>query len=196
MRHDHCVFRLYDELGTEQSAAALASDLEAFGITRARWATRYATFAAGFRGPVAADEATFESLLWRQLQLLHDHDRVRHSWDPRVSSNPNDPSFSFSVAGEAYFVVGLHAASSRSARRFAWPVLCFNAHEQFEELRQVGVFERMRSKVRARDRALHGRGNPTLSDFGITSEAGQYSGRHNEPGWRCPLHTAPPSPQA
>jgi FPC/CPF motif-containing protein YcgG len=88
----------------------------------------------------------------------------------------------------AFFVVGLHPASSRFARRFAWPTLVFNAHHQFERLRSEGGYARMQEVIRARERKLQGTLNPNLGDFGVRSEARQYSGRPVQEGWRCPFH--------
>ena len=183
---------VYDELGAPRATAGLMRDLTAFAEhldARARVGERQgalSTFVASFLGPVPADEAAFERLLWAQLQALHDDDPSR-AWDPSVSSDPEDTHFSFSVAGRAFFVVGLHAASTRWARRFAWPTLIFNPHTQFERLREQGHFARLQGLIRARERALQGSLNANLSDFGERSEARQYSGRPVEEAWRCPF---------
>ena len=42
-------------------------------------------------------------------------------WDPRVSDDPANPHFAFSVGGTAFFVVGLHPQASRIARRTPCP---------------------------------------------------------------------------
>ena len=81
----------------------------------------------------------------------------------------------------------MHPASSRHARRFAWPLLVFNAHEQFERLRAQGRFEKLRALIREREWALQGSLNPNLGDFGERSEARQYAGRSVEGEWRCPF---------
>jgi hypothetical protein len=188
-------FGLYDEMGAPGTTPALAYDLCEYARERPGFETDYATYVACFASPVAADEPGWERLLWSQLQALHDLDRTHHAWDPSVSSDPEDPGFSFSFAGTAFFVVGLHPASSRHARRFAWPTLVFNAHEQFERLRERGRFERVRSAVRARDYKLQGSLNPNLSDFGDRSEARQYSGRAVEEGWRCPFRAGGREPR-
>lgn len=180
-------FGLYDELDAPASTAGLAYDLCEYVRERPTFATDYATFVASFVAPVAATEREWERLLWSQLQRLHDLDREFHDWDARVGSDPQAPDFSFSFAGTAFFVVGLHPASSRHARRFAWPTLVFNAHEQFERLREQHQFERMRQTVRARDFKLQGSLNPNLSNFGEQSEARQYSGRAVEKDWQCPF---------
>ena len=93
------------------------------------------------------------------------------------SSDPADPHFSFSFGGQALYVIGMHAKSSREARRFRWPALVFNPHEQFERLRADGKWKHMQETIRHRDLVLQGTINPMLSDFGEHSEARQYSGR-------------------
>ena len=84
-------------------------------------------------------------------------------------------------------MIGLHPNASRPARRFRYPTLVFNSHEQFERLRQDGRFEKMKQIIRARDEALAGSVNPMLADFGSGSEAAQYSGREVGPDWKCPF---------
>jgi FPC/CPF motif-containing protein YcgG len=169
--------------------AGLARDLFEFVEDLPSIGGGFTTFLATFRGPNAIDEVDFERLLWAQLQGLYEQDRLHHGWDPSVSSDPEDPDFSFSFAGRAFFVVGLHPASSRYARRFAWPTLVFNVHEQFERLREGGNFARVREVIRAREIELQGSLNPNLSDFGELPEARQYSGRPVGKGWRCPFDT-------
>ena len=185
-------FGLYPAMGSLEATAGLARDLFTFQQERKRWDTVYATFLASFAAPVALDEVAFESALWDQLQRLHEMDRHFHGWDPSVSDDPSRADFSFSFGGQAYFVVGLHAASSRWTRRFAWPTLVFNAHEQFEELRRKGSFKRVQEVVRTRDQLLQGSINPSLGEYGEYPEARQYSGRAVEPDWRCPFHAGEP----
>jgi hypothetical protein len=138
-------------------------------------------------GAAPEDETEFEALLWQQLQALHDADATR-GWAPSVSDRPEDPRFAFSFAGMAFFVVGLHPASSRLARRFGWPVLVFNPRAQFDRLREDGRYGGLRDRIRTREMALQGDLNPNLAEFGEASEARQYSGRAVESEWRCPFH--------
>lgn len=141
-----------------------------------------------FSGPDNLNEAAFEAALWSRLQALSDIDAARgHAYDRRVSEAPDDPQFSLSLAGEAFFVIGLHPAASRPARRFATPALVFNPHDQFEHLRRSGRYERLSCKILARDRTLAGSDNPMLARFGATSEARQYSGRVVAADWTCPF---------
>lgn len=134
------------------------------------------------------DEPTFERNLWARLQSLTDKDEwLGQRPDPRVSHDPEDPHFSLSFGGEAFFVVGLHPHASRPARRFERPALVFNLHDQFEQLRAQGRYEKLRESIIARDVALAGEPNPMLARHGTVSEARQYSGRVVDPEWRCPF---------
>jgi FPC/CPF motif-containing protein YcgG len=180
---------LYEEMGSPGATAGLARDLFTFLGEQAEMEGPFTTFLAAFTGPVVAEEKEFERLLWQQLQALHDLDAPHHEWDPAVSSDPDDPHFSFSFAGRGFFVIGLHAASSRWARRFAWPTLVFNAHEQFEALRERGKFQPLQEAIRDREIALQGSLNPNVRDFGEASEARQYSGRAVGKRWKCPFHS-------
>lgn len=86
--------------------------------------------------------------------------------DPGVSSDPASCEFSFSIAGRAFFIVGLHPSSSRISRCAPVPCLAFNFHDQFQLLRTSGKFEKMQRSIRTRDVALQGSANPALKSFG------------------------------
>ena len=154
-----------------------------------RATSEYATFVAIFKRPRELNEIEFENLFWQQLRALHRYDGAHFDWDPSVGSHPADPHFSFSFAGQALYVIGMHPNSSREARRFPWPALVFNPHEQFERLRADGKWKRMQETIRSRDFELQGSINPMLSDFGEQSEARQYSGRAVEDNWQAPFPT-------
>lgn len=185
LRHDAHRVAAYGPIGSAEATAQLARDLAEFAPAAA--AAEFATFVAAFLGAAPEDEAEVEALLWAQLQALHEADLTR-GWAPSVSDRPEDPRFAFSFAGTAFFVVGLHPASSRLARRFGWPALVFNPRAQFERLRADGRYGGLRDRIRAREIALQGDLNPNLAEFGEASEARQYSGRAAEPEWRCPFH--------
>lgn len=180
-------FGTYARLDDPAVTAGLARDLFAFVAERLGFASDFTTFVAVFRARTHGGEQGFERALWSQLQRLHDLDASFHPWDPRVSDDPDDPRFSFSFAGNAFFIVGMHAEASRAARRFAWPALVFNAHEQFEHLREDGRFEGLQRQIRDRELRLDGELNPNLTDYGHHSEARQYSGRPTDETWRCPF---------
>ena len=153
--------------------------------------TLFRSLAIVFEGPAVMTEPEFERNLWDRLQSLSDKDVwLGQPYDPSVSADPGDPHFSLSFGGEAFFVVGLHPGASRPARRFAFPTLVFNLHDQFELLRAQGKYEGMREKILTRDEALAGSRNPMLARHGETSEARQYSGRAVGPDWRCPFRYA------
>ena len=146
------------------------------------------SLAAVFEGPFDLSEEAFEAAMWERLQSLSDKDEWRgQSYAECVSPDPEDPHFSLSFGGEAFFVVGLHPNASRAARRFPRPTLVFNLHDQFERLRAEGRYERMREKILERDVALAGSVNPMLARHGEASEARQYSGRAVDAAWQCPF---------
>lgn len=133
------------------------------------------------------NEAMFERFLWMRLQALSDLDSVQYPYDQRVSPDPHSDQFSFSLKEEAFFVIGLNPDSSREARRFKYPTLVFNPHAQFEELRSLKRYDKMKNIVRKRDVALSGSINPMLQDFGAASEVYQYSGMQYDSNWQCPF---------
>ncbi|MBB4304600.1 hypothetical protein GGD81_003660 [Rhodobium orientis] len=146
------------------------------------------SFVAIFHGPTDLDEKAFELALWDRVQCLHNLDVVAGTtWSDTVDNDPSSPHFSLSLAGEPYFIIGLHPNASRPARRFHRPAMVFNSHVQFERLRADGRFDKMKEIVRKRDADLAGDVNPMLDDFGEASEARQYSGRAVDPGWEAPF---------
>lgn len=141
-----------------------------------------------FEGSEEASEAEFEAHMWDRIQSLSDKDDLwfEQPRDRRVSDDPDDPHFSLSFGGEAFFVVGLHPEASRPARRFERPALVFNLHDQFEQLRAQDRYEKLRDSILERDEALAGSINPMLQRHGEGSEARQYSGRAVADDWQCP----------
>lgn len=178
----------YDEMNAPETNRVLAHDLQSFAAEQKEASTNYASFAAVFAAPVIENESAWENLLWTQLKNLHELDRRQFAWDSSVSSDPEDVNFSFSFAGTGFFIVGLHPNSSRLARQFSRATMVFNPHSQFDRLREFGQYERIQKTIRAREMKLQGSLNPNLSDFGIESEARQYSGRAVEENWKCPFH--------
>jgi FPC/CPF motif-containing protein YcgG len=82
-------------------------------------------------------------------------------WDERVASEPDSPHFSL--------------------------VLVFNLRAQFEQLREAGRCEKLRSSILPRDEALAGSVNPMLAWHGGVSEARRYNGRMVDEEWCCPF---------
>lgn len=159
------------------------------------WAERYRDDSEGlrslavvFEGPGNLDEKGFEAAMWERIQSFADKDSwLGQRYDAKVSRDPEDPHFALSFGGEAFFVVGLHPAASRPARRYPSPVMVFNLHDQFERLREEGRYQRMRDAILARDKALAGDINPMLAEHGQGSSARQYSGRAVDEDWACPF---------
>ena len=54
------------------------------------------------------------------------------------------------IAGKSFYIVGLHPNSSRLARRSPFTAIAFNLHWQFEKLREMGTFIRVRNTIRKR----------------------------------------------
>ncbi len=138
-----------------------------------------------FKGPEQCSEEYFDTMMWQRLQGISGHDD--HNWDHRVSNDPSDVDFSFSIKEEAFYIIGLHPGSSRKARQFRYPAIVFNPHEQFELLREANRYDTMKETVRKRDKVFSGSVNPMLADFGKSSEVYQYSGRVYDESWKCPF---------
>lgn len=147
----------------------------------------YHSAAIIFTGPEIFSEQMFDELMWQRLQALSTLDAEKYPYDCRVSSDPKAANFSFSLKREAFYIVGLHPASSRLTRQFQYPTLVFNPHAQFELLRETLKYDNIKGAVRKRDIAYSGSVNPMLMDFGEASEVYQYSGRNYNDSWECPL---------
>lgn len=146
------------------------------------------TFVLTFSDKNFADEALFESFVWRTLTEMHAYDRdAGYTWSDECSPDPASPQFGFSLVNEPFFVVGLHPQSSRQSRRSPVPALVFNAHRQFRHLKKLGMFEKMQTEIRRREISIQGELNPNLSNFGEDSEARQYAGNATASVWSCPF---------
>lgn len=182
----------YKHLAHLSSVAAMGRDLKRF-VGEYQKIGRYNTFVAVFKYPQITTEDQFETLLWKHLQLLHNHD-IDH-WDPHYSPNPEDPNFAFSFDGEAFFVVGMHPGASRFARRFGYTVLVFNPESQIRNLKENNKLARFSEVVRTRDTLFQGTLNPSLPLDGSTTggEAQVYSGKPHPAGskYQCPFHPRP-----
>jgi len=178
---------LYPDFNEESTLLKLLDDLECFINQYDFDSNEFESFMAVFPNNSVATEIDFEKQLWTILQKLHDLDD--HKWDASVSANPNDPDFSFSLKGKAFYIVGLHPNSSRIARQSPYTTIVFNLHWQFEKLREMGTYKKVKKRIRKRDKKLQGTINPVLKDFGNDTETKQYSGRNVESNWKCPFHT-------
>lgn len=179
--------KIYEKLGSKSTAANLLEDLQQYVDSYNFNDNKFKSFIAVFPNADVVSEIEFENLMWRQLQFIHDKDKK--DWDHRVSKNPKDDNFSFSIARRAFYIVGMHPKSSRLARQAPYATLVFNLHWQFEKLREMNAYYKVRDKIRERDAELQGSINPVLKDFGQDSEAKQYSGRNVGNAWKCPFHS-------
>jgi len=183
---DQFTLKTYNDFGSIETSARLLKDLKDYIEAYDFESNDFKTFLAVFPNSPEYSEISFEELLWKQLGNIHKLDNEQ--WDPAVSDDPKDENFSFSIAGKAFYVVGLHPNSSRKARQSPYTTLTFNLHWQFEKLREMGTYQKVRDRIRDRDVALQGSINPMLEDFGNNSEAKQYSGRKVDKEWKCPFH--------
>lgn len=175
------------DMGDDSIALSLYEAVKDFGKTLKNDSVHLQSFVVIF-DEHNLSEKEFEKLLWQTLQSLHDIDAEKNvAWSRQCDSSPESPHFSMSVAGQAYFIVGLHPRASREARQMPFPVMVFNSHEQFEALRESGKFQKMQTVIRKRDESVHGNINPMLDNYGELSEALQYSGRKLPSNWKCPL---------
>jgi len=178
--------KTYGSILKESSAKKINRDLFNFLEHYDFEDNKFRSFVACFENDEFQSELKFEKALWDFLQNLHNYDDK--PWDSSVSDCPDDPDFSFSIQGRAFYVVGLHPKSSRIARRSPYVTVVFNLHHQFENLREMGVFQNVRDRIRKNDRQIQGNINPVLRDFGTDTETKQYSGRQVEDHWKCPFH--------
>lgn len=135
------------------------------------------------------NEEDFEDALWAKLQSLHNLDSKLYGWDNRVSCDPSSTQFSFSLGGEAFFIIGLNPFSNRRSRRYTQPALVFNMHSQFEAMKKENTFTPLRDSIRKKDEVFCGSPNSMLQDHGNETEAKQYSGRVLPKNWQCPFST-------
>ena len=189
---------LYPSFGTGRSAGQLARDLLVYRDHHRESRSPYLSFWAVFPETGEFTEAEFETRLWHELSCAVSHE-VRNgndpmsSWDPAFSPHPEDRNFCFSLGGSAFFVVGLHAGSSRVSRRFPHPTLIFNVYEQFTQLMDEGKYDPMVRINRLKDLRFQGTVNPMAEKYGVEWEAIQFSGSENPSDWKCPFqHGAKP----
>jgi len=188
LNHDHIEVLVAMDIRCPADDARIHAALAKFAMRYKADLQPFQSLAVLFRGPEDLSEKAFEQALWQRVQALSDIDASKHQpYDPRVSPDVEDPHFSLSFGGEAFFLVGLHPQSSRPARRFMAPALVFNPHDQFERLRAQGRYETLSKAIISRDVALAGSANPMLAVHGDVSAARQYSGRVVSENWRCPF---------
>lgn len=178
--------KVYEDMDDPNILKTLLSDLNQYIDGYNFEDSNFESFLAVFPNNYFSNEISFEKALWNTLQNLHEMDQCE--WDHRVSDDPDDPQFSFSLNGRAFYIIGMHPESSRMARQTPYTTLVFNLHWQFEKLREIGTYQKVKNMIRKNDEGLQGSINPVLNDFGDDSETKQYSGRKVETQWKCPFH--------
>ena len=179
----HC----FQDIASDSEDVVLLIQLYEFIARYNQQQRMFFSFVCAFTNCDVVSERGFERALWARLQALHNKDSQTHGWDPRVSNNPEDNNFSFSLGGEAFFIIGLNPFSTLRSRKFQYPAIVFNLHSQFQQLKDENKFASMRAQIRKNDQVFCGQVNATLADHGDGSEARQYSGRATGSNWQCPF---------
>lgn len=188
LAHDGIKIVIGRDIRKDDNDVAIYIAIVAQARERALQPDRLVSLVVVFEDQTNLDEIEFECALWQRLSALVKIDIAREMhWSPAASSDPQSADFAMSVAGQAYFIVGLHRGASRAARAFSRCAIVFNAHEQFDAMRLDGRYQRFQSINRSREHAQVGSINPMLTDFGMSSEAPQYSGRQVDANWTCPM---------
>ncbi|WP_308992193.1 guanitoxin biosynthesis heme-dependent pre-guanitoxin N-hydroxylase GntA [Mariniflexile litorale] len=178
--------KIYDDITSDEIILPILSDIEHYLNNYNYESNEFESLIICFKNNKFTSELQFEKAMWNFLQQLHDHDNK--AWDSSVSQDPNNPNFSFSIKGKAFYIIGMHPESSRIARKAPYCTMVFNLHWQFEKLREMGIYQTVKKRIRSRDEELQGFINPVLSDFGSETETKQYSGREVSKDWKCPFH--------
>lgn len=178
--------KIYDDITSDATVAPILDTIENYIANYDFDSNEFESLILCFTENQFSSELEFENALWNLLKKLHDHDDSE--WDAEVSDDVENPTFSFSIKGKAFYIIGMHPNSSRMARRAPYCTLVLNLHWQFEKLREMGTYQTVKKRIRRRDKKLQGSINPVLRDFGADSEAKQYSGRAVDNQWKCPFH--------
>ncbi|EHR9219889.1 YqcI/YcgG family protein, partial [Escherichia coli] len=120
--------------------------LESFALDKIKGKDFYSAIVF-FTQKSITSEKDFEFFLWEILTNLNNTDKNKYKWANGYSKNTNDKNFSFSIAGEAFFVVGLHPMAHRISRRFNTPTLVFNHHAMFDKLKSNDTFDRYKMAI-------------------------------------------------
>jgi len=177
---------IYDDINSYEVINPILINIENYLNNYDYESKEFQSLIVCFKNNKFETELQFEEAMWHFLQRLHNQDDT--PWDQTVNPDPNDPNFSFSLKGKAFYIIGMHPTSSRLARSAPYCTIVFNLHWQFEKLRDMGIYDRVKNRIRKRDKELQGSINPVLADYGSDTETKQYSGRAVEQEWTCPFH--------
>ena len=180
------IFKTDAEVG---DSAELLIRLKSFSKSVDQYPDKMKSFVVEYSSKEVTDLSfsQFEKEFWSLLGSLRNRELNLGDYDSDVSERPMDPDFGFSIDGRSYFLIMLHPDSPRLSRRAEAPAIVFNLRSQFQDLREKGIFERIKRVVRRRDKKLQGFINPMMSDHGDAPEWMQYSGREMKPESKCPF---------
>jgi FPC/CPF motif-containing protein YcgG len=177
----------YGELGEGSLWRDLRQDLLFFLSKQRQSNSTHLTFWAFFEERPEISEEGFEERMWKELSFLTSEETKDEDWG-QFTSDPEDKAFCLGLGGHRFFVVGLHPQSSRKARQFPVPALVFNVFDQFEALKEKGIYDSMVKTNRDRDVKFQGSVNPMALVHGDDWESIQFSGRANDQKkWKCPF---------
>ena len=184
-RQKNIEFDIYSKMESSLTAQKLLKNIGEFIENYDFEDDYFKSYFAVFPDEKFNSEEDFENAMWELLRFVNLYDK--EPWDYSVSKNTENCNFSFSIQGKAFYIVGMHPKSSRTARQTKYPVLVLHLHWQFEQLRKRGLYQKIKNHIRQREIEKNGSVNPVLKDFGKASEAIQYSGRNNSSEWKCPF---------
>lgn len=186
-------FSFYDALGCPNSIKKLAQGLY-FYIDEKKeinGGSAFTSFAAIFEGPYFPDFDSFEKTYFSVLYELHLIDKEKYPWPSHIPKDPNAQKFAFCFGGKGFFVTGMGPVIPRLSRRFIAPVMVFNAHENFTALKENGIFDKIKPKIRAGDMMLEQNGHYVNSGVAEGRESAQYCGNPKDrKEFKCPFHKA------
>jgi FPC/CPF motif-containing protein YcgG len=188
-------FACYESPEAQDDLARLAEDVAHYAAVSREirpWTTLVAMFAPeSTRHTLEQHRARF----WSVMQYLHDHDPA--PWPASASTDPDDPSWEFSFAGERMFVVGSAPVyETRVSRNTATFTMLFQPRWMFDEMIAGPKFDRTTAAIRRRQERYDGYpSHPSILTFGDPEnrEWRQYViPDDNDPvAGQCPLHCAP-----
>lgn len=170
VRADHYAFCCYADMEAEVVAEGVCHDLMRY---RGQFAfgRPFNTFVACFEKPQIDSQITGVEPFYRLLLNVYLADRKYYAGVEDVSFDVDSPEFGFFVSGESFFVPFLYAFSGSLSRRTEFNFVVFNSHKVFSYLRGVGIFEKLKERIRDKMPSVH----PNLGDHGLTSEFIQYA---------------------
>ena len=136
----------YQGLGSSESVEDTAQDLRWFAEQADSIHPTHAVLFAFFDDPTISDQRDFEHQLWSQLIGMHNIDTRNRGWAPSVKCDPDDEDLSFSIAGQAFDIIGLHPHADEPSRRFEIPTLIFTPQV-------TAISDGLRTRIRTTHRA-------------------------------------------